>query len=72
MLGAKENFVVLSVNGMYKSDVNADAMADLIDYMVQNYAIDATRVYATGFQGRLGVDEHRVEARGKAGRHRPV
>ena len=49
VLGAKENFVVLSVNGMYKSDVNADAMADLIDYMVQNYAIDATRVYATGF-----------------------
>lgn len=49
-LVAKENkFVVVAVNGLYGTTSNADAIADLVDYMIENYAIDATRVYSTGY-----------------------
>lgn len=49
ILGKKEGFVVASVNGMYNTTNNANAMADLIDHLVENYAIDPSRVYASGF-----------------------
>ena len=57
-IAAEENLVVVSVNGLYNTKNDANAMADLIDELEEKYAIDEERVYSTGFSkgARLSYD----------------
>ena len=58
VLAAKEGFLVVSVNGLYNTENDANAVADLLDMLEERYAIDPSRVYATGFSkgARLSYD----------------
>lgn len=49
MVAKENNFLVVAVNGLYSTQSNADAIADLIDYMIAHYPVDASRVYSTGY-----------------------
>lgn len=58
VLAAKEGFLVVSVNGLYNTENDTNAVADLLDMLEERYAIDPSRVYATGFSkgARLSYD----------------
>lgn len=57
-LAKEENLIVVSVNGLYNTENDANAMADLIDALEAKYPIDTSRVYCTGFSkgARLSYD----------------
>ncbi len=57
-IAAEENLIVVSVNGLYNTENDANAVADLIDELEEKYAIDEERVYCTGFSkgARLSYD----------------
>lgn len=57
-IASEEGLIVVSVNGLYKTENDNDAMADLIDELEGKYAIDPERVYCTGFSkgARLSYD----------------
>lgn len=76
-LVAKENkFVVVAVNGLYNTTSNADAIADLVDHMINNYSIDASRVYCTGYSKgtmeTMNFAEHYTEKLAGMGLFEPV
>ena len=49
LVAKEKKFVVVAVNGLYNTTSNADAISDLVDYMIENHSIDASRVYCTGY-----------------------